>query len=481
MLENNNQPLKPVVKLGAERIKRICYLIWAIIGVILLIIAAYYVLQQIGTALAIIGFSAFIVFVLRVPVAWMQRHGIRRWIGTIISYLGASLVIAIIMLIFIPLITEQTIGLIQLIPRYVNSASSAFNEFYQEYSYLLENSEIRSLVTSAATELSSWATGMVSQSTIGAINFGVNLVTSLLVLLVSLIVGFWVLTDLPKIGRELRVIMGPKREEEVMFIVSTVSRAFGGYLLGMTISGACVGLIAGIGYWIIGLPFPAVLGLLTGLLNFLPYVGPWTAGIVVAIIGIFVSPFVALLSILITVGAQQFTDNFINPRVMSSTVDLHPAIILVGVIAGGALANIIGLICAIPLLSSVKTIFAHYFEKRTGRKLADEKGAMFRIRTHGRNKDKKVSRVDDLEGVDDLGGVGDAGGVGDIGKSSGVGGVGGIRDVASAKTTADSGIDNKEVKGIKIPSIPLPESFVKRIASVSDRLLSAKPKKDNRE
>ena len=355
-------------------------MVWAIIGIILLVVAAGYVLGQIMTVLAIIGFSAFIVFVLRVPVNWLERRGVRRLLGTTISYVGGTLLVAIIMLIFIPIIWEQTIGFINLIPEYAARAVAAFNEFYLQYSYLLEDSNIQGIVSSAASDLSSWATDLVSQSTQFLVTFSVGLVTSLIVLLVSLVVGFWILMDMPKIGREIRIMIGPKREEEAMFIVSTVSRAFGGYLRGMTICGVSIGIVTGIGYYILGLPYPAVLGLLTGLVNFIPYIGPWFAGIVVAIIGMFISPVTALIAIVLTIVAQQLIDALVYPRVMSSAVDLHPSVVLVGVFTGGAIGGVIGLICAVPLLAAIKSIFVYFFEKRTGRKLEDNKGALFRVR-----------------------------------------------------------------------------------------------------
>ena len=385
MSEQSIQPKPTENKSRTERVKRLCFLIWAIIGIILLVIAAGYILGQIKTALAIVGLSAFIVFILRVPVAWLERRGVHRLPGTAIAYLGSFIIIALILLIFIPLIWEQTLGLIQLIPGYVNDATIAFNEFYQEYSYLLEDSNIKQVVAGAASDLSSWAREIVSQSTIGAINLGVNLATALIVFVVSLVASFWVLKDLPRIGRELRIIIGPKREQEVMFIATSVSRAFGGYLRGMTISGASVGIMAGVGYYLLGLPYPAVLGLMIGLLNFIPFIGPWIAGFVVAVIGLFISPLIALISIVITVVAEQITDNLVLPRVMYSVVDMHPAVILVAVVAGGALGGPIGLICAIPLLSAVKAIYVHYFEKRTGRKLGNEKGALFKV--HAPSKD----------------------------------------------------------------------------------------------
>jgi predicted PurR-regulated permease PerM len=371
-----------------ERVRHLCFLIWAVIGVVLLVGAIGYVLMQVFTALVAIGLAAFIVFVLRVPVAWLERRGVPRWGGSLIAYFAGLLIIALVMLLFIPIIWEQAIGLIQLIPGYISQGTVAFNNFYHEYSYLLEDSNIQQAFGSATSQLSSWAGDMVSQSAQGVITFGTNVVTSVVVLSLALIAGYWILKDLPTLGRELRIVIGPKHEEEALFISTVISRAFGGYLRGITIAGICTGILAGIGYYFVGLPYPAVLGLLTGLMNFIPYVGPWIAGAIIAIIGLFVSPLTALLSILVTLIAQQFTDNFITPRVMSSVVQLHPAVVLVGVFAGGALGGILGLVIAIPLLSTARALFVYYFEKHTRRRLVDEKGALFKSRLEHDSHDK---------------------------------------------------------------------------------------------
>jgi predicted PurR-regulated permease PerM len=264
----------------------------------------------------------------------------------------------------------------------VAKATVFFTDLYHQYSYLLEDSNVQQVITSAGGNLSSWALSIASSAPSAAVAIGTGTVSAIIVFLVSLIVGYWVLKDLPKISKELLVIAGPRRSADLSFIAGAFSKAFGGYLRGMLVAGFCTGLMAGIGYAIIGLPYPALLGLLTGLMNFIPYFGPWIAGAIVAILGLFISPWAALLSIIITVLAQMLTDNLITPRVMSSTVHLHPAIVLVGVFAGGALAGIPGMIMAVPLLAAVKTIFVYFFEKRTGRQLADEDGALFQAKSY---------------------------------------------------------------------------------------------------
>jgi predicted PurR-regulated permease PerM len=146
----------------------------------------------------------------------------------------------------------------------------------------------------------------------------------------------------------------------------------------MLVAGTCTGMMAGICYHFIGLPYPVVLGLLTGLMNFIPFVGPWIAGVIVALVGLFVSPLAALLAIIATIVPQSITDNFITPRVMAHAVELHPSVILIVLFAGGALGGILGMICAIPVTAAAKSIFVYYFEKRTGRQLISLKGALFK-------------------------------------------------------------------------------------------------------
>lgn len=371
-------PERQDLKASAERIRRSFFLIWSIIGVLLLLVACGYVLGQVWTAISIILFSAFLVFIMRAPVAQLEKRGVPRILGTAISFVGAFLIVAAIVLIFAPIIWGQIVGLLSLIPQYIEQSQDFWNDIYQKYSYLLEDNTIKQLVAQAATEVSRWAANTASVSASSVFTVGANLVLAVVVMTVSLVVCFWILKDLPRISRELLVLIGPRFAPDARFIATTCARSLGGYIKGMVIACICTGTISGIGFAIVGLPYPAVLGLFAGLMNFIPFVGPWLSGIVVGAIGLFNGPIVALLSVLCLIIAQQTTDNFISPRVMSYAVELHPAVVLVVLIAGGALGGALGILAAIPLTSAVKTIFVHYFQKRTGRQLMSVDGAIFR-------------------------------------------------------------------------------------------------------
>ena len=371
-----------------ERSKRHFLKIGVIIGAVIILVGCGYVLGQITLAVGIILFSAFLVFILRVPVAWMERKRIPRAWGVIISYLGLSIIITLIILIFLPIITDQIVEFTASLPGYVSDIRASWDAFYEQYANVLEDTLVQQIVQSVTTELSSLATMLAQESVNRIVSLSTSLVNALIIAGLSLIVGFWVLKDLPRIGSELLIISGPRFSGELQYIARSFSWAIGGYLKGMVISGVCVGTMVGICYYIIGLPYPALLGLLTGLMNFIPFLGPWIAGITVALLGFHISPVTAFLAIALTISCQTLVDNLVMPRVMSGAVDLHPSVVIVALMAGGAVGGILGILCAIPLTAAIKTLFVHYFERKTGRKLGSQEGALFKTRQEMKKRKK---------------------------------------------------------------------------------------------
>jgi predicted PurR-regulated permease PerM len=359
-------------------VKRRFYLTFTIIGIVLLIVGAIYILGQIWTPISIVLFSAFLVFVLRVPVAWLEHKGVPRVLGAAIMYIVALLIIAAILLIFIPVIIEQAVGFASLIPGYINDSQGFWSQTIESLSHFLQDNGIQQMATTAGNELTKWAAGLASGSANAMFIVGSTIANGFLVVGVSLIVGFWVLKDLPKIGTEIMKIVGPRYRDDVRFITKAFSRSLGGYLRGMVVSCLVTGTLSGICYAIIGIPYPIVVAVFTGLMVFIPFIGPTIAWLLAGLIGLFVSPLVGILAVVVTVASQMINDNVISPRVMASNVELFPGLILVVIFIGAAIGGVFGMLCAVPLTAAFKQIFVYYFEKRTGRKLISENGALFR-------------------------------------------------------------------------------------------------------
>lgn len=358
--------------------KRNFFRTFTVIGGIILIVAALWVVGQIWTPMSIVLFSAFLVFILKTPVAWLNRKGVPRPLGSAIMYVVALLVIAAIALIFIPVVVQQIVGFASMVPEYLQTAGEWWNTTFAQISTFLDDSGIQDVVSTISAELAKWAATVASNSAGAVFDTASSIGNFFLVAGVSIIVGFWILIDLPKFGSEMHKLVGPKRSVDLDVINHAISRALGGYLRGMIVSCLCTGTMAFIFYSIIGMPYPVVIALFTGLMVFIPFIGPTVAWILAGLIGLLTNPLMGVLAAVLTILSQMINDNLISPRVMGGNVELNPAVILVVIFIGAALGGVFGMLCAIPLTGAVKAIFVYYFEKNTGRQLVSEDGALFK-------------------------------------------------------------------------------------------------------
>jgi predicted PurR-regulated permease PerM len=375
-----------------RRVRRICLIIWSIIGLGVICVALGYVLGHIWTPVSVVLAAAFVVFILRVPVAWMERHGVPRGIGAAISYLGALVIIALILFIFVPLIASQLTAFIKSVPSYVNDLLQWFNTFYDAHADFIQSPAVQQVVNGTGIQLTAWASGLAPTLTASIIDIGNQVGTTLFVAFISIIVGFWVLKDLPFIGHEMLALFGPRYRNDAKFVSLVCARSLGGYIKAMVVSCICVGIMTFIVYSILGLPYPLVMALFAGLMVFVPFVGPLIGWIVNGLLALFVSPLACVIAVVLSIAAQLINDNLISPKVMSSSVDLHPGVILVAVIMGGALGGAFGMLCAVPLTAAAKRIFIHYYERYTHRRISSPSGVLFREKDNAA-PDKDTGRL----------------------------------------------------------------------------------------
>lgn len=358
-------------------VKRNFFLTFTAIGVIVLIAGAVWVLGQVWTPISIILFSAFLVFILRTPVAWLETKGVSRGIGTAIMYVVTLMVLAAIGLVFVPVAIEQIVSFLANVPQYIQQAGNFITQTFAVVDEYLKETGVGDLLASFTGELAKHASTLATSSASSLVDAASTLGTVIVVAGISTVVGFWVLKDLPKFRGDLHRLVGPRYTEDVSVIGSAISRSLGGYLRGMVVACLVTGTLVFIAYTALGLQYPLVLALFTGLMVFVPFIGPILAWVLAGLVGLLISPLTAVLAAVLTIVSQIAYDYLVAPRVMGGSVQLHPAVILVAVFTGAAIGGIFGMLCAIPLTSAVKSIFVYYFEKRTQRQIVSEKGAVF--------------------------------------------------------------------------------------------------------
>lgn len=362
--------------------------VWTIVGAIALTWVVVQLLNILSVPVAIVIWTTIIVFVLRGTVNKLEEIGINRTVGTAIGYVIMFAVLALVaFLLFSPGVgmNTQFANLIENVPVYVQGISDWANDMYARYAYMLEDESVRAFVTDVQASAMEWAGDFAKNSASGAIAFGTGLANALMAIGFALVVAFWILMQLPQLGRECKRLVGDAHAEDLEMLHITFTRVMGGYIKGTLLQCAIIGVACGILFAVLGIPNSMALGGITGILNIIPIIGPWLGGGLAAIVGIFVSPLVAVIAILGTIVIQQFVYTFISPKIMSDSVDIHPALTLIALMAGSALGgamgglsgSLVGMLASIPAVAVAKSVFVYYFEKRTGRRLVSKDGVFF--------------------------------------------------------------------------------------------------------
>ena len=361
--------------------------VWTIVGAIALTWVVVQLLNILSVPVAIVIWTTIIVFVLRGTVNKLEEIGINRTVGTAIGYVIMFAVLALVaFLLFSPGVgmNTQFANLIENVPVYVQGISDWANDMYARYAYMLEDESVRAFVTDVQASAMDWAGDFAKNSASGAIAFGTGLANAFMAIGFALVVAFWILMQLPQLGRECKRLVGDAHAEDLEMLHITFTRVMGGYIKGTLLQCAIIGVACGILFAVLGIPNSMALGGITGILNIIPIIGPWLGGGLAAI-GIFVSPLVAVIAILGTIVIQQFVYTFISPKIMSDSVDIHPALTLIALMAGSALGgamgglpgSLVGMLASIPAVAVAKSVFVYYFEKRTGRRLVSKDGVFF--------------------------------------------------------------------------------------------------------
>ena len=362
--------------------------VWTIVGAIALTWVVVQLLNILSVPVAIVIWTTIIVFVLRGTVNKLEEIGINRTVGTAIGYVIMFAVLALVaFLLFSPGVgmNTQFANLIENVPVYVQGISDWANDMYARYAYMLEDESVRAFVTDVQASAMDWAGDFAKNSASGAIAFGTGLANAFMAIGFALVVAFWILMQLPQLGRECKRLVGDAHAEDLEMLHITFTRVMGGYIKGTLLQCAIIGVACGILFAVLGIPNSMALGGITGILNIIPIIGPWLGGGLAAIVGIFVSPLVAVIAILGTIVIQQFVYTFISPKIMSDSVDIHPALTIIALMAGSALGgamgglsgSLVGMLASIPAVAVAKSVFVYYFEKRTGRRLVSKDGVFF--------------------------------------------------------------------------------------------------------
>ena len=157
----------------------------------------------------------------------------------------------------------------------------------------------------------------------------------------------------------LSKVVEKENHDQLKNILTNVRLAINSYIVGLIIQLIVIATLTTVGYTIIGVKYAILLGVITGILNLIPYVGILFAGLLSIVATLTGSPDLSVILgvVIVTVVVQLIDNNVIVPLVVSSKVEINAFISIIGIIIGGAIAGISGMFLALPLLAITKVIF----------------------------------------------------------------------------------------------------------------------------
>lgn len=133
-----------------------------------------------------------------------------------------------------------------------------------------------------------------------------------------------------------------------------------------------VGIMCTIGFWAFGLPSPLVLGLIAGIFEFVPLVGPLLIAILAALLGLLHSGWGAALMVLVFLGVLRVVQDYlIYPRIIGTGIHLHPLAVIFAILAGAEIAGVAGIFLAIPVIAILTVTYRHWLEHRGSETIAE--------------------------------------------------------------------------------------------------------------
>jgi len=365
---------------SSQKWKQRGLMVWTVIGLAALLALALYVLGILGQAVELLAIGAIVAFVCSPVTNWLEDRGVPRGISALIALVLTLIVlVGFLILIAQPLVFELT-TLLRNAPSYASQIGAMAREFWQNFD-TQSNPAVRQTVELAIEQASSIgisvASGILSWLSTSALGNISSMANQLMVFFLGLVLAYWLAKDYPVIVRELASIVGPRKENEFRLILAILSRSTSGYMRGTIITSVVNGILVYIGCLILGNPYAALIGMVTGIFHIIPVVGPVFSAGIALILSILVDPVMTVWTIVILMVAQNVVDNVLSPLVMATSVKVHPGLSLVGIVIGSALGGVVGTILAIPLTAALRGIFVYFFEKYSGRQIVSPNGALF--------------------------------------------------------------------------------------------------------
>lgn len=288
-----------------------------------------------------------------------KRFKLKRGLSILLTYVSILGIIALIAVFVVPNIMDSIVSMISEVPWYMTTVQDWINK-------LMENKDIYSVLKETGlVDYLSAITSKTGSMVVGMLESSISSIFVIATNMVKIILGFliaiYVLLDkeIFKEHAKLIICMIFKRErgEKIVGWIKLYNKMIGMYVGTKALDSLIIGLLALVGLIIMRAPYSILIALVVGFTNMIPYFGPLVGEIVGGVVGIFVSPTMALMIVIYLLILQQFDAWYLEAKLVGKKVGVRPFLIILAVFVGGGLFGPVGMILGSPTMATIKIMY----------------------------------------------------------------------------------------------------------------------------
>lgn len=327
----------------------------AILKVALVVLGLVF-LYLIKDVLAIVFLAIIIASTVGSWAGFFERFHLPRILAVLLIYLFFIALIVLIFYFVLPPVIDEIKQLAVVLPDYYDSFSAqVFKTTRGIAPDYAKNAQ--DFLATFGDNLKGFTSGAV-----GAVS---DLFGGVLAFVLTLIVSFYLSVQKDGVQEFLRFFLPKSNEEYMLRVWHRMDIKLGKWLQGQLLLGCIVGTVVFIGLWFIGVPYALLLGLVAGIFEIIPMVGPLfssLAGITVATI---ISPALGIFTAIFYLIVQQSESHILVPLLMKKITGLNPVVVIVALLVGAKLGGVIGMLISVPIATIVGEFFDDFAEQKS--------------------------------------------------------------------------------------------------------------------
>ncbi len=312
--------------------------------------------RVIATVISPVISAIVIGYVLRPIIVWMVSRGLPRTVAILVVYLFLLLIIAIFLTHLVPMLFAQVTSLVFALPRYGQILDQVIERVMHMVSFLPKG--FRHAIDQGFLRFEGAFLTSFYDAIAGAKSGFAFLINAFVVPFIT----YYLLKEDRFFLNVITVLLPKRYRAKLVPVMEASDQTIGKYVRGQLLVMVIIGFATIIGLTTIGMPYALVFGLLVGLFNIIPYVGPILGATPALVMAIGIAPTMIVKVLIVNVIVQQLESNLLSPLIMGKTMRLHPLTILLSVMVGGQVAGVPGLLFAVPIVAVIKVWYEHFLK-----------------------------------------------------------------------------------------------------------------------